>query len=155
MHAVWNGQLLTFRCPGTSFTSCLPDSFFHSESSGFSVDFFHSVISRMTWKAEVSDSAVQSTTVLRSRAHPDNRKMKVKNFSALCAERLSLGPMCSGHATPKYLAPALPSTYLWEFNAFFSVCTLCFAPLVFQPISSFWRICIGEGSSSPWDKWCM
>jgi len=31
----------------------------------FGIDFFHSVMSRMTQKAEVSDSAVQSTMVLR------------------------------------------------------------------------------------------
>jgi len=57
MHAVRNGQLLTFRCPGTSLPAVC--------RIRFSIASFHSVISRMTWKAEVSDSAVQSTVVLR------------------------------------------------------------------------------------------
>ena len=47
------------------------------------------VLYHMTWKAEVSDSAVQSTMVLREPVQT-TEKWRWKNFSVLCAERLSL-----------------------------------------------------------------
>ena len=65
----------------------------------------------MTWKAEVSDSAVQSMTVANTRAHP---KVKVKkNFPRFVWRDGCYAPLytafASGRTTPKYLAPALRS----------------------------------------------
>ena len=65
MHAVRNDQLLTFCCPRTSSDSSPAVCRIRFSKRAFSIDFFRSVMSRMTQKAEVSDSAVQSTKVLR------------------------------------------------------------------------------------------
>jgi len=61
----------------------------------------------MTWKAEVS--AKHDGTM---RAHPDNRKTKVKNFFPRFTQRdCHYTPLYtafgSGRTTPKYLVPAL------------------------------------------------
>ena len=67
----------------------------------------------MTWKAEVSDSAVQSTTVLREPSRQQKNEGEI-NFSALRAETVAT-PLYtafgSGRTTPKYLAPALTHTH--------------------------------------------
>jgi len=68
----------------------------------------------MTWKAEVSDSAVQSATVLREPIQTTENEGE-KIFSALRPARKDhpYAPLAlciafgSGRTTPKYLAPAL------------------------------------------------
>ena len=50
-------------------TSRLPDSFFHSYT--FSIEFFRSIMLRMTWKAEMSEQCSAKHEVT-TRAHPDN-----------------------------------------------------------------------------------
>ena len=110
MHAVRNSQLLTFRCPPTPHQ--LSARFvFVFPSRAFGIDFFHFVMSRMTWKAEVSDCAVQSTTVLREPIQT-TEKMKVKKFFSRFALRdCRYAPLytafAGGRTSPKYLAPAL------------------------------------------------
>jgi len=69
----------------------------------------------MTWKAEVSDSAVQAKHDGTTRAHPDNRKMKVKkNFFRASRGDRHYTPLYTafgiGHTTLKYLTPALLAT---------------------------------------------
>jgi len=64
----------------------------------------------MTWTAEVSDSAVQSTTVQREPIHP-TEKWRWKVFFCASWRDRHYAPLCTafdrGCTTPKYLMPAL------------------------------------------------
>ena len=63
----------------------------------------------MTWKAEVSDSAVQSTMVLREPIQTTENEGE-KNFPHFARRYTPLyTAFGSGRTTPKYLAPALSS----------------------------------------------
>jgi len=89
-------------------TSCLPESFFHSEPRYRLLAFCYvtdDMESRLQWQC----SAKHDGTM---RAHPDNRKMKVKKFAhtsrrEISATHLYTLPLAVAIPLQKHLAPAL------------------------------------------------
>ena len=86
MHAVRNGQLLTFRCPGTSSPAVCWIRFSIASLQCRLHSFCYitnDMKSRSQWQCSVK---LDGTT----RAHPDNRKMKVKTFFLRFARRATI-----------------------------------------------------------------
>jgi len=87
LYAVRNGQLLMFRCPGTSSPAVCRIRF-SIVSLWCRLLSFCYITEDMESRSQWECSAKHDGT---TRAHPDNRKMKVINFfPALSAERPSL-----------------------------------------------------------------
>ena len=94
----------------------------------------------MTWKAEVSDSAVQSTMLLREPIQTTEKwRWKEKFFLRFARRDHPYAPLYtvfgSGHTTPKYLAPALTTASHWpswlvSCNSYGCLaCLVCMSPL--------------------------
>ena len=86
MHAVRNGQLLTFRCPGTSSPAVCRIRFSIASLRCRLLSFCY-ITDDMESRSQWQCSAKHNGT---TRARPDNRKMKVKKFfRALCRETVT------------------------------------------------------------------
>ena len=111
MHAVRNGQLLTFCCPGTSSPAVCRIRF-SIASLRCRLLLFCYVTDDMESRSQWQCSAKHDGT---TRAHPDNRKMKEKNFPRFARRDHRYAPpytaFGSGRTTLKYLAPALLARY--------------------------------------------
>jgi len=89
MQLIRNSRLFTFCCPGTSSDSspAICRIRFSIASLQYRLLSFCYVTDDMESRSQWQCSAKHNNTM---RAHPDNRKMKAKNSSALCAERSPL-----------------------------------------------------------------
>jgi len=126
MHAVRNGQPLTFRCPGTSSPAVCWIHFAIASLWCRLLSFFCMYItddmeSRSQWQC----SAKHDRT---TRAHLDNRNMKVNFFFPCFAQR-------DFHYTPLYTLPSsvaipLQNTLCWRKDDIY----------LFPPILSTWVV---------------
>jgi len=100
MHAVRNGQLLTFRCPGTSSPAVCRIRFSIASLRCRLLSFCY-ITNDMESRSQWQCSAKHDGT---TRAHPDNRKMKVKTFFLRFAWRATI----TTHLYTLPLAVAIP-----------------------------------------------
>jgi len=111
MQLIRNGQLLTFCCPGTSPNSspAVCRIRFSIASLRYRLLLFCYVMDDTESRSQGQCSAKQNST---TRSHPDNRKIKAKNFFRALRREITttcLYTLPSAVAVPlqKYLMPAL------------------------------------------------
>ena len=143
MHAVWNCQLLTFRCPGTSSDSspAVCRIRFSIASLQYRLLSFCYVTDDTESRSQWQCSAKHDGT---TRTHPDNWKMKVKKIFRRFAQRdQHYAPLYtvfgSGHITPKYLVPALILAIMAETNNYSKPTSISHVPLPEFEVVTRWK----------------